>query len=102
MSEKDKKQTISSLHSMKTQFLIVVLIVTAIIVTLYTVLIMPRVKDNIRNIYSQYLQDLSISYGRELDMEIQEEGAEVLSNSEKLKETLLLTEPCSIIRLRIK
>lgn len=55
MSEKDKKQTISSLHSMKTQFLIVVLIVTAIIVTLYTVLIMPRVKDNIRNIYSQYL-----------------------------------------------
>lgn len=88
MSEKDKKQTISSLHSMKTQFLIVVLIVTAIIVTLYTVLIMPRVKDNIRNIYSQYLQDLSISYGRELDMEIQEEGAEVLSNSEKLKETL--------------
>ena len=57
MSEKDKKQTISSLHSMKTQFLIVVLIVTAISVTLYTVLIMPRVKDNIRNIYSQYLQE---------------------------------------------
>ena len=51
MSEKERKQKVSPLHSMKTQFLIVVLIVTAIIVTLYTVLIMPRVKDNIRNIY---------------------------------------------------
>lgn len=88
MSEKERKQKISPLHSMKTQFLIVVLIVTAIIVSLYTLLIMPRVKDNIRNIYSQYLQDLSISYGKELDIGIQEEGAEFLSNPEKLKDVL--------------
>lgn len=88
MSEKERKQKISPLHSMKTQFLIVVLIVTAIIVSLYTLLIMPRVKDNIRNIYSQYLQDLSISYGKELDIGIQEEGTEFLSNPEKLKDVL--------------
>lgn len=88
MSEKERKQKISPLHSMKTQFLIVVLIVTAIIVSLYTLLIMPRVKDNIRNIYSQYLQDLSISYGKELDIGFQEEGTEFLSNPEKLKDVL--------------
>ena len=89
MSEKERKQKISPLHSMKTQFLIVVLIVTAIIVSLYTLLIMPRVKDNIRNIYSQYLQDLSISYGKELDIGIQEEGTEFLSNPEKLKDAAI-------------
>lgn len=67
MNTEHRQQKISFWHSMKTQFIAVVLLVAAVIVTLYTVMIMPGVKSNIRSIYSNYLLDLSISYGREME-----------------------------------
>ena len=67
MNAEHSQQKISFWHSMKTQFIAVVLLVAAVIVTLYTAMIMPGVKSHIRNIYSNYLLDLSISYGKEMD-----------------------------------
>lgn len=88
MERKAQKQKVSWLHSMKAQLLAVVLAVAVIIVTLYTILIMPKVKNNIREIYADYLLDLSISYGKELDNTIAGNDPNLLSNSEELKNML--------------
>ena len=61
MNTEHRQQKISFWHSMKTQFIAVVILVAAVIVILYTLMIMPGVKSNIRSIYSNYLLDLSIS-----------------------------------------
>ena len=71
MNTEHRQQKISFWHSMKTQFIAVVILVAAVIVILYTLMIMPGVKSNIRSIYSNYLLDLSISYGREIEREIE-------------------------------
>ena len=60
MKTEDKQGKISFWHSMKTQFIAVVILVAAVIVILYTLMIMPGVNSNIRSIYSDYLLDLSI------------------------------------------
>lgn len=86
--EEKKKQKGAWMHSMRTQFVTVVLVVATIIVVLYTLLIMPQVKNNIRNIYSNYLLDLSLSYGKELDEVIKETDPNLLNNPDKLKEIL--------------
>lgn len=72
---------------MKTQFIAVVLLVAAVIVTLYTLMIMPGVKSNIRNIYSNYLLDLSISYGREMENAMAS-NADLLSSTEDVQKIL--------------
>ena len=61
LNTEHRQQKISFWHSMKTQFIAVVILVAAVIVILYTLMIMPGVKSNIRSIYSDYLLDLSIS-----------------------------------------
>ena len=66
MNTEHRQQKISFWHSMKTQFIAVVILVAAVIVILYTLMIMPGVKSNIRSIYSNYRLDLSSSYGREM------------------------------------
>ena len=71
MNTEHRQQKISFWHSMKTQFIAVVILVAAVIVILYTLMIMPGVKSNIRSIYSNYLLDLSISYGREIESAMQ-------------------------------
>ena len=71
MNTEHRQQKISFWHSMKTQFIAVVILVAAVIVILYTLMIMPGVKSNIRSIYSDYLLDLSISYGREMESAMQ-------------------------------
>ena len=71
MNTEHRQQKISFWHSMKTQFIAVVILVAAVIVILYTLMIMPGVKSNIRSIYSNYLLDLSISYGREMESAMQ-------------------------------
>lgn len=52
MNTEHRQQKISFWHSMKTQFIAVVILVAAVIVILYTLMIMPGVKSNIRSIYS--------------------------------------------------
>lgn len=54
MNTEHRQQKISFWHSMKTQFIAVVILVAAVIVILYTLMIMPGVKSNIRSIYSNY------------------------------------------------
>ena len=87
MSTEHRQQKISFWHSMKTQFIAVVLLVAAVIVTLYTLMIMPGVKSNIRNIYSNYLLDLSISYGREME-DAMALNADLLSSTEDVQKIL--------------
>lgn len=58
MNTEHRQQKISFWHSMKTQFIAVVILVAAVIVILYTLMIMPGVKSNIRSIYSNYPQYL--------------------------------------------
>ena len=55
MNTEHRQQKISFWHSMKTQFIAVVILVAAVIVILYTLMIMPGVKSNIRSIYSDYI-----------------------------------------------
>ena len=74
MNTEHRQQKISFWHSMKTQFIAVVILVAAVIVILYTLMIMPGVKSNIRSIYSNYLLDLSISYGREVESAMHDES----------------------------
>ena len=52
---------------MKTSFMLVVVAVAAAVVVMYTLMIMPGIRSNIRQIYSNYLLDLTLSYGSELD-----------------------------------
>ncbi len=87
MNTEHRQQKISFWHSMKTQFIAVVLLVAAVIVTLYTVMIMPGVKSNIRNIYSNYLLDLSISYGREVENAMTS-NANLLNSTEDVQKIL--------------
>ena len=87
MNAEHRQQKISFWHSMKTQFIAVVLLVAAVIVTLYTVMIMPGVKSHIRNIYSNYLLDLSISYGKEMD-EAMAANADLLDSTDKVQKIL--------------
>ena len=87
MNTEHRQQKISFWHSMKTQFIAVVLLVAAVIVTLYTVMIMPGVKSNIRNIYSNYLLDLSISYGREMENAMTS-NANLLNSTEDVQKIL--------------
>ena len=72
---------------MKTQFIAVVILVAAVIVILYTLMIMPGVKSNIRSIYSDYLLDLSISYGREMESAMQV-NIDLLDNPEAAQDIL--------------
>lgn len=62
-----KKSSISFWHSMKTRFMLVVVVVAVAVVVMYTLMIMPGIRSNIRQIYSNYLLDLTLSYGSELD-----------------------------------
>ena len=62
-----KKSSVSFWHSMKTSFMLVVVAVAAAVVVMYTLMIMPGIRSNIRQIYSNYLLDLTLSYGSELD-----------------------------------
>ena len=62
-----KKSSVSFWHSMKTSFMLVVVAVAAAVVVMYTLMIMPGIRSNIRQIYSKYLLDLTLSYGSELD-----------------------------------
>lgn len=87
MKKERHHSQVSFWHSMKTQFIAVVLLVAAVIVTLYTVMIMPGVKSNIRGIYSNYLLDLSVSYGREMD-QILMADKDLLGNTDRLQEIL--------------
>lgn len=87
MNTEHRQQKISFWHSMKTQFIAVVLLVAAVIVTLYTVMIMPGVKSNIRSIYSNYLLDLSISYGREME-DAMASNANLLSSTDDVQNIL--------------
>lgn len=87
MDAEHRQQKISFWHSMKTQFIAVVLLVAAVIVTLYTVMIMPGVKSNIRSIYSNYLLDLSISYGKEMDNALAV-NPDLLANTDEVQKTL--------------
>ena len=87
MNTEHRQQKISFWYSMKTQFIAVVLLVAAVIVTLYTLMIMPGVKSNIRNIYSNYLLDLSISYGREME-DAMALNADLLSSTEDVQKIL--------------
>lgn len=52
---------------MKTSFMLVVVAVAAAVVVMYTLMLMPGIRSNIRQIYSNYLLDLTLSYGSELD-----------------------------------
>ena len=65
----------------------VVILVAAVIVILYTLMIMPGVKSNIRSIYSDYLLDLSISYGREMESAMQV-NIDLLDNPEAAQDIL--------------
>ena len=87
MNTEHRQQKISFWHSMKTQFIAVVILVAAVIVILYTLMIMPGVKSNIRSIYSNYLLDLSISYGREVESAMQV-NADFLDNPEAAQDIL--------------
>lgn len=87
MNAEHRQQKTSFWHSMKTQFIAVVLFVAAVIVTLYTVMIMPGVKSNIRSIYSNYLLDLSISYGREIDTAMAA-NADLLNSTDQVQKIL--------------
>ena len=87
MKKEKQHSQVSFWHSMKTQFIAVVMLVAAVIVTLYTVMIMPGVKSNIRGIYSNYLLDLSVSYGREMD-QVMAADKGLLGNADRLKEIL--------------
>lgn len=62
-----KKSSVSFWHSMKTSFMLVVVAVAAAVVVMYTLMIVPGIRSNIRQIYSNYLLDLTLSYGSELD-----------------------------------
>lgn len=62
-----KKSSVSFWHSMKTSFMLVVVAVAAAVVVMYTLMLMPGIRSNIRQIYSNYLLDLTLSYGSELD-----------------------------------
>lgn len=62
-----KKSSVSFWHSMKTRFMLVVVVVAVAVVVMYTLMIMPGIRSNIRQIYSNYLLDLTLSYGSELD-----------------------------------
>lgn len=62
-----KKSSVSFWHSMKTSFMLVVVAVAAAVVVMYTLMIMPGIRSNIRQIYFNYLLDLTLSYGSELD-----------------------------------
>ena len=62
-----KKSSVSFWHSMKTSFMLVVVVVAVAVVVMYTLMIMPGIRSNIRQIYSNYLLDLTLSYGSELD-----------------------------------
>lgn len=62
-----KKSSVSFWHSMKTRFMLVVVAVAAAVVVMYTLMLMPGIRSNIRQIYSNYLLDLTLSYGSELD-----------------------------------
>ena len=62
-----KKSSVSFWHSMKTSFMLVVVAVAAAVVVMYTLMIMPGIRSNSRQIYSNYLLDLTLSYGSELD-----------------------------------
>lgn len=62
-----KKSSVSFWHSMKTSFMLVVVAVAVAVVVMYTLMIMPGIRSNIRQIYSNYLLDLTLSYGSELD-----------------------------------
>lgn len=64
---KRKKSSVSFWHSMKTSFMLVVVAVAVAVVVMYTLMIMPGIRSNIRQIYSNYLLDLTLSYGSELD-----------------------------------
>ena len=87
MNTEHRQQKISFWHSMKTQFIAVVILVSAVIVILYTLMIMPGVKSNIRSIYSNYLLDLSISYGREMESAMQV-NIDLLDNPEAAQDIL--------------
>ena len=87
MNTEHRQQKISFWHSMKTQFIAVVILVAAVIVILYTLMIMPGVKSNIRSIYSNYLLDLSISYGREMESAMQV-NIDLLDNPEAAQDIL--------------
>lgn len=87
MNTEHRQQKISFWHSMKTQFIAVVILVAAVIVILYTLMIMPGVKSNIRSIYSNYLLDLSISYGREIESAMQV-NIDFLDNPEAAQDIL--------------
>lgn len=62
-----KKSSVSFWHSMKTRFMLVVVVVAVAVVVMYTLMLMPGIRSNIRQIYSNYLLDLTLSYGSELD-----------------------------------
>lgn len=75
-----KKSSVSFWHSMKTSFMLVVVAVAAAVVVMYTLMIMPGIRSNIRQIYSNYLLDLTLSYGSELDSTLTEVDQKMLEH----------------------
>lgn len=75
-----KKSSVSFWHSMKTSFMLVVVAVAAAVVVMYTLMIMPGIRSNIRQIYSNYLLDLTLSYGLELDSTLTEVDQKMLEH----------------------
>ena len=80
-----KKSSVSFWHSMKTSFMLVVVAVAAAVVVMYTLMIMPGIRSNIRQIYSNYLLDLTLSYGSELDETLTRVDDKMLDNVDTMQ-----------------
>lgn len=83
MNDKRQKK-VSIFHSLHMKISALAIFIAAMIVVLYTVMIMPGVKKNIQNIYSEYMLDLVLSNGSKMDETIKYTNNNLLSDTEAI------------------
>ena len=94
-----KKSSVSFWHSMKTSFMLVVVAVAAAVVVMYTLMIMPGIRSNIRQIYSNYLLDLTLSYGSELDETLTRVDDKMLDHVDTMQKILEQAHLLSLLHI---
>ena len=105
----------NTMHSLKMKIFLLVFIAIIFAISLCLLMIVPKSKSNLETVIENYMKDITVVEGENLDRELANEGADTVLSAEALQDdlkgisirgchqaTLIFflgqTEPCCIIR----
>ena len=95
----------NTMHSLKMKIFLLVFIAIIFAISLCLLMIVPKSKSNLETVIENYMKDITVVEGENLDRDLANEGADTVLSAEALgchQATLIFfleqTEPCCIIR----